>query len=223
MKNWFQKIKRRFNIPGWSEILLAILGTILCGFGCGLANYAALGMDSIGSFYDGLRNALGFEISQIGTVSYIVSFVLFVFLFFVGRKFINIGSVIYMLFYGIFANLGTTLPGKILPSDILWIRAVTGVAGLLILFFGLGIFITIDIGVDAFTGVVLWLSEITHKKMEHIKIIFDLSLAVIGILLGARIGILTIVSITGGGPCIAFFTKRFQSFYFKRKLRSLKD
>ncbi len=209
------------DLPHWSDILLAVIGTILCGFGCGLANYAALGMDAIGSFYDGLRNILGFESSQIGTVSYIVSFILFVFLFIAGRKYIHIGSIIYVLFYGIFANLGTLLMERLITSDILWLRAVIGVAGLLILFMGLGIFITIDIGVDAFTGVVLWICDVTHKKMETVKIIFDLSLALIGILLGAHIGVLTVASIAAGGPMISLFTKWFQKIYFKRKLGSM--
>ena len=209
------------DLPHWSDMLLAVTGTVLCGFGCGLANFAGMGMDAIGSFYDGLRNVLGFESSQIGTVSYIVSFILFVFLFIAGRKYIHIGSIIYVLFYGIFANLGTLLMERLITSDILWLRAVVGVAGLLILFMGLGIFITIDIGVDAFTGVVLWICDVTHKKMETVKIIFDLSLALIGILLGAHIGVLTVASIAAGGPMISLFTKWFQKIYFKRKLGSM--
>ncbi|MBR2524610.1 MAG: hypothetical protein IKE53_09285 [Clostridiales bacterium] len=211
------------DLPHWSDILFAVIGTILCGFGCGLANYAALGMDAIGSFYDGLRNILGFESSQIGTVSYIVSFILFVFLFIAGRKYIHIGSIIYVLFYGIFANLGTMLMENMITSDIIWLRAMIGVLGLLTLFFGLGIFITIDIGVDAFTGVVLWICDVTHKKMETVKILFDLTLAVSGILMGAHIGILTVISIAAGGPVISFFTKRFQKFYFRHKLGSMRS
>ena len=204
-------------------MLLAVTGTVLCGFGCGLANFAGMGMDAIGSFYDGLRNVLGFESSQIGTVSYIVSFVLFVFLFIAGRKYIHVGSIIYVLFYGIFANLGTMLMENMITSDIIWLRAMIGVLGLLTLFFGLGIFITIDIGVDAFTGVVLWICDVTHKKMETVKILFDLTLAVSGILMGAHIGILTVISIAAGGPVISFFTKRFQKFYFRHKLGSMRS
>ena len=212
-------MKERIHLPQITDILLTVLGAILCGLGCGFTNYASLGMDAIGLFDDGIRNTLSLRPDQIGTASYIVCLILSVFLWFAGRKYVSIGSVIYIVMYGAFANIGTIIWTHIGLSNSILIRAMISVLGLLTLYLGLGIYIAVDIGVDAFTGVMLWLCDITHKEMKLVKIIFDLGLAVIGALLGGTLGIVTPVSIFIGGPCISFLTKRIQKLYFKRKLK----
>ena len=212
-------MKARLALPSLSDTLLAVTGAVLCGTGSGAMNNAALGMDAIGLFYDGIRNALDLSPDQIGTASYIVCFALSLFLWFAARKYVSFGTVIYIVVYGAFANLGTMLAEMIVPPDILWARIVSAVTGFLILCVGLGIYVAIDIGVDAFTGVVLWLCDITHKELDSIKVIFDICLAVIGVILGGRIGVFSLVAILTGGPLISLMSNRFQSRYFKWKLR----
>ncbi len=211
-------MKTGFALPSLSDTLLAIAGAVLCGTGSGFMNHASLGMDAIGLFYDGIRNILALSPAQIGTASYAVCFILSVFLWFAARKYVSFGSVIYITAYGLFANLGTMLAEIIIP-DILWLRIVSGVTGYLVLCAGLAVYIAIDIGVDAFTGVILWICDLTHKELKTIKIIFDLCLTVIGVLLGGTLGVFTVVAVIIGGPVIDFLTKRFQVIYFKWKLR----
>ena len=104
----------------------------------------------------------------------------------------------------------------IYPSDSIYLKAGTGILGVLILSVGLGIYIAVDIGVDPFTGIVLLIKEITHKKLESVKIALDIITIITGILLGARIGALTVIATLTEGPLIAFFTKKVQAFYFKK-------
>lgn len=198
------------------DILLTAFAALLCGTGCGFMNYASLGMDAVGTLYDGIRAAFNLSLDSIGTVSMGLSIVLIIFLFFVKRKCISTGTFVYFLIYGVFANLSTALLEKLITSDIVYIRAGIGIAGIFILSFGLGIFIAVDIGVDPFTGIILLITDLTHKKLEVIKIVLDIITIIAGILLGARIGALTVISILAEGPLIAFFTRTFQGFYFKR-------
>ena len=216
------KNKTGFKIPSFGDIILTVIGAILCGLGCGFMNYAALGMDAIGLFYDGIRSILNLSPDQIGTASYIVCAILSVFLWFADRRYVSVGSVIYIVMYGLFANLGTVLWTKLMPDSSVVISALISASGMLILYIGLGIYIAVDIGVDAFSGVMLWLSNITHKEMKYVKIAFDFGLAVIGFLLGGTLGIVTPVTIIIGGPCISFFTKKIQAVYFRHKLKDEK-
>ncbi len=209
------------NLPTVSDIILAVLGAVLCGLGCGFINYASLGMDAIGLFYDGVRSILSLSPDKIGTASYVVSFVLSLFLWFADRKYVSFGSIIYIIMYGAFANFGTIMWEKIAPPDSVYMMAAIAILGLFTLYLGLGIYIAIDIGVDAFTGVMLWLCNVTHKEMKIVKIIFDLSLAVIGTLLGGTLGMVTPISIVIGGPCISFLEKKIQKWYFKAKLKKV--
>ena len=213
---------RKIKFPSANDVILAVIGAVLCGLGCGFINYASYGMDSIGLFYDGIRNVLKLSGDQIGTASLIVSFILSLFLWFADRKYVSFGSIIYIVMYGTFANLGSMLWEHIIKNDITFIRILISVFGLLILYIGLGIYIAIDIGVDAFTGVMLWLCNITRKDMKVVKIIFDLGLTVLGFLLGGTIGIVTPVSILIGGPCISFFTLRIQAVYFRKSIAKQK-
>lgn len=213
-------LRSRFHLPSVGDVILTVIGAILCGLGCGFINYASLGMDAIGLFYDGIRSILDLSPNQIGTASYIVCFILSVFLWFADRKYVNIGSIIYIIMYGAFANIGTVMWEKLTPGSSIYLNALISALGLLILYIGLGIYIAVDIGVDAFTGVMLWLSNITHKDMKYVKIAFDLGLAVIGFLLGGTLGIVTPVSIIIGGPCISFLTRHIQALYFKHLLKN---
>ena len=200
-------MSKKIKLPRRLDTILAISGAMLCGLGAGFANFASLGMDSVGTFYSGIRVALGFELNQMGTVSYIVSAILFIFLWFAARKYVSFGSFIFIVVYGICANLGTMSMEFLFRTDSVVIRTIIAIIGELILFLGLGIYVAIDIGVDAFTGVILW-------------IIFDLVLTVIGILLGGQLGVFTVITILAGGPCVDFFTKKVQKVYFKLLLNS---
>ena len=198
------------------DILLTAFAAILCGTGCGLMNYASLGMDAVGTLYDGIRTAFNLSLDSIGTVSMGISIILVIFLFFVKRKYVSTGTVIYFLLYGVFANLSTAALQKLITSDSVYLKAGTGIFGILTLSFGLGIYIAVDIGVDPFTGIILLIKEITHKKLESVKIALDIITIITGILLGARIGALTVIATLTEGPLIAFFTKKVQAFYFKK-------
>ena len=208
-------MSKKIKLPRRLDTILAISGAMLCGLGAGFANFASLGMDSVGTFYSGIRVALGFELNQMGTVSYIVSAILFIFLWFAARKYVSFGSIIFIVVYGVCANLGTMSMEFLFDTDSIIIRTIIAIAGELLLFLGLGIYVAIDIGVDAFTGVILWICDITHKKLETVKIIFDLALTVIGFLLGGQIGVFTVITVLAGGPLVGFFSKQVQKTYFR--------
>lgn len=204
-----------YKIPNIIDIFLTLFASILCGMGCGFVNFASLGMDAIGIFYDGIRNVLKLSPEQIGTASYVVCFILSVFLLIVARKYVSIGSVIYILMYGFFANVGTVMWEHLISGDNLIIRILVAILGFLILYIGLGIFIAVDIGVDAFTGVMLWICDITKKDMKIVKPVCDIGLTIIGAVLGGTLGAFTFISIILGGICLSAITKQFQKFYIK--------
>lgn len=202
-----------------TDITLTVIASILCGTGCGMMNVASLGMDAIGTLYDGIRTSFGLSLDSIGTVSMGINIVLIVFLLIVRRKYVSTGTLIYLLIYGILANLSTSLLQRFFDSSPVWVHAVIGVLGIAVLTLGLGIYIAVDIGVDPFTGVTLLITEITHKKLQYVKIAMDVVTMTAGILLHARIGTLTVLSVLLEGPLIAFFTKQVQLLYFRKLYR----
>ena len=187
------------------QILAALVGIFCVSVGVAFNNCAGWGNDAIGMLYDGIRVAFGMTSEQLGMASNVVNISLTVLLFLLARKYVSIGTFVYLLPYGFFVNIGTTLYPTIFASDMTLVRILGSVVGCVLLCFGVAIYIVLDIGVDPFTGIVLFLADITKKEYRIIKIIFDLTLIVIGAILGGKLGAVTLITAIAVGPTIQFF------------------
>lgn len=214
---------KRMKLPAIGDILLAMIGVAFCGIGVGFAGNAQLGLDAIGLFYDGARNMLGFSEDGLGVASFAVSAVLIVFLFIVKRKYVSFGTLIYVLFYSGCISVGNVIYHWITGGlDALWVRILFSVFGFLLLYVGLGIYVAVDIGVDAFTGMVLYLRDVTQVDLKYVKIVFDIALILMGTLMGGTLGVATFVTMLVAGPMIQCLSKRFQALYFRGKVEEEK-
>jgi hypothetical protein len=193
------------------KITLALLGILFIGIGVAFNVANQLGNDSIGLIYDGMMKALGLSTASLGMVSNLINVSLIVLLLIVGRRYINIGTLIYILPYGLFVNFGSQLY-RTLAIDSMSGRIMIGVVGCLLIYLGVAIFIAVDIGLDPFTGVVMVAKDIFHADFRKVKIIFDLTLIAIGTLLGGKIGAVTILTALTAGPAIQWLSAKMQSF-----------
>ena len=169
------------------SILAAAFGVLLVGVGVAFNNCAGFGNDPVGIVYDGIRSISGMNQAQLGMASNAVNIVLLVFLFFVGRRYVSVGTFVYLLPYGFCVDLGNFLYGLHGASEDIWVRVVFSMLGCVLLSLGVAIYITVDIGVDPFTGVVLVLRDVLKKEYRYVKIGFDLTMVILGTLLGGRL------------------------------------
>lgn len=178
----------------------------MVGVGVAFNNCAGLGNDPVGIIYDGIRHAGGMNSEQLGMASNIVNIVLMAVLFFVARRYVNIGTIVYLAPYGLCVDLGNFLYRSLVHSEGMAFRILFSVIGCLLLYIGVAIYITVDIGVDPFTGTVLWLCDLTGKEYRVIKIGFDITLIILGTLLGGKLGAVTLITAVTTGPMIQFFS-----------------
>ena len=94
-------------------------------------------------------------------------------------------------------------------ADVFLVRVIFAICGSLLICMGVALFITADIGVDPMTGVVLVLVDKTRKEYRLVKIGFDITLIIIGFLLGGKAGVVTLITGVCVGPCIQFFNQTF--------------
>lgn len=198
------------------SILAAAFGVLLVGVGVAFNNCAGFGNDPVGIVYDGIRSISGMNQAQLGMASNVVNIVLLVFLFFVGRRYVSVGTFVYLLPYGFCVDLGNFLYGLHGASEDVWVRVVFSVLGCVLLSLGVAIYITVDIGVDPFTGVVLVLRDVLKKEYRYVKIGFDLTMVILGTLLGGRLGVVTVVTALAVGPVIQFFTKILKKYFCQK-------
>lgn len=202
----------------FGKIFYALIGVLLIGIGVAFNNLAGLGNDSVGIVYDGMRNFFNLSVEQLGIVSNIVNISLVVLLLIIGRKFVRIGTVVYFVPYGLCVSFGSAIYNIFVTDNTLFFRILFATIGCLLLYFGIAIFIVVNIGVDPFTGVVLVLQEKLQKEYKIVKIGFDISLIIIGLFLGGKAGIVTLVTALTAGPCIQFFVGKLSTIENKKKI-----
>lgn len=189
------------------SVLIALIGVLLVGVGVAFNNCAGLGNDPVGIVYDGIRNVTGMGAEQLGLASNIVNLSLALLVFFTGRKYISVGTLVYFLPYGFFVELGILLYQLLAPeTGGLAVQIAFSVVGCLLLYLGVAIYITMDIGVDPFTGIVLVIRDTVKKEYRIVKIIFDITMIILGTVLGGKLGAVTIITALTAGPVIQFFS-----------------
>jgi len=188
------------------RILLAIVGILFVGTGIAFNAAASLGNDPIGILYDGLRNTLGLSPEQLGLASNIVNFALAAIVFCAGRRYINIGTFIYIVPYGTIVDLGGKLYQRLFPVQALPVQILSALLGCLLLYLGVAMFIVADIGLDPFTGTVMLIRDRTGKEYRNVKICFDAGCIIAGVVMGGKLGIITVITALAAGPTIQFFS-----------------
>lgn len=189
----------------FSGIMVALAGVFFIGVGVAFNNCAGLGNDSVGIVYDGIRTSLGISQAQLGQVSNAVNGGLLVLLLFTGRKYVSVGTLVYFVPYGMCINIGNKLYEILVKAEGPGTQIAFSAVGCFLLYLGVAMFITMDIGVDPFTGVVLLLAEKTEKEFRTVKMIFDFAMIILGWSLGGRAGMVTIITALTAGPCIQYF------------------
>lgn len=179
--------------------IICTASIVLLGVATVLAVRAMLGNDPISVLYDGL--GVSTKINM-GIAANIINCILALVVFFLDRKYIHVGTVIYALVLGSSITLGLNFYDSLnLPGDLLF-RIFIAIAGYLLAFVALGAFVAIDIGVDPWTAAALMLSKKIQKPFSRVRIIIDTSALIIGWFLGGTVGVMTLVAAIVAGPVI---------------------
>lgn len=200
------------------RILIAFIGVVMIGIGVSFNAQAALGNDPIGIVYDGIRTTMHFSSDQLGTASNIVNLVLIVIVFWMDRRYVDIGTLVYIIPYGVIVNVGAKLYHALFHVQQLPTQILAAVIGCTLLYVGVGIYIAADIGVDPFSGLVLALTDKVKKEYQTVKVTFDLICILVGFVLGGKLGAITIITALTAGPCIQFVSRKIRSIKFVQKL-----
>lgn len=200
------KQKKFFSANQLKKYVLALFGAAAAGFGMAFNSAATLGNDPVAVFYDGIRNTANLSPSQLGIATNIINYSLIVIVFLVNRKYINIGTFINTLPMGSFIDLGTLFYNSMKLPHTLPVQILTACMGCFLLYFGISVFISLEVGVDPITGVILTLQEHFQCSYKAVKITCDVITLITGALLGGKFGVVTVASAIVGGPLIELFS-----------------
>lgn len=202
-----------------TKIIFLILGLIHIGVGASLFVLSNIGSDPFNVFMQGISNH---TILTIGMANSMVSFIWFVIIFFASRKYIRLGTVFAVLILGPMTDLAMFIFSPIINSQLpLSIRVVTMLIGCNIIALGVAVVYNVNLGMVPNDIMSVMIAEKTNFQFRWVRITYDVSIVVIGSLMGGVFGVGTIVCAILTGPLIQFFmpiSKRYITMFSAEKL-----
>lgn len=192
-------LKNEKTVLWGKKVIICTLSLILLGVGCGINIAARQGADPITVFYEGFGKFLNMNV---GLAVGLLNFSLVAFVFYVNRKYINIGTVIYLFVLGNFINFGIWMYNLLHIPNVFICQLIMSLIGCLFCFIGLGGFMAVDIGIDPWTAAAVILSKKINKSFRSVKIVLDGLTLFLGWIMGGKVGVITVFCVFAGGPII---------------------
>ncbi len=182
--------------PRFSTMILLIIGLIVFGAGDAVLIAAGIGNTPWTVLAEGIAINLGWTI---GKATFLVS--VLVLLFWIPlREKPGIGTILNAIL--IAATIEVLLP--ILPTpDLLTMQLAQVIAGVVMIGIGSGLYLTANLGPGPRDGTMTGLTKVTGVSIGRVRGVIEISVLLIGWMLGGTFWIGTIIFAILIGPCVA--------------------
>lgn len=209
------------NLRLWTvRVIELLIGLTIAHLGVTLFLQADLGSDPFNVLIQGLFRFLPWPAFMThGNVHVGVSFLIILALLAVDRSYIRIGTLLCMILGGPIIDLFTIVLAPVIHSgSAMALRLLALVLGCVILAFGMTIVIKSQAGTGPNDLVAVVISDKGKKKFGTVRIIVDVSFALVGLLLGGTVGIGTVICACLVGPTAQIFMPWSEKFcdYFQK-------
>ena len=190
------------------KLIIFLLGLFIIQCGVAIFLQISIGSDPFTVLTKGISNLFNISVGN-GNLLLSVLFVLAIIFIFKEIKRINIGTVIALVFAGVFINLMNSIlsPLNLINSHIV-VKLILILLSCLLVAIGFSMENSTKLGVAPNDLFILILAEKTNIQYKWIRIFFDLTILIIGFLLcgtntlGSTLGIGTIINALIQGPMI---------------------
>ncbi len=184
------------------RIALIAAGSVIAAYGITLALYAGYGGATLAVLWQGI--SVTFHVT-IGQASYIAAALMIAFSLFYDRSQIKIGTVLYQIIYGLCVDL---FAGVHVYSRRPWVNLLLMTAGIVLFAAGTGLYASASLGRGSYEALTFSLAEKNHWPVRRVRMALDALMVLLGVLLGGRFGVCTIVTVLISGPIIQFVSSR---------------
>lgn len=184
------------------RVIMCVAGVILSGIAAGTFGFTAFGMDPFQVFAHGLW---GLTPISFGTFYVILNAVLLLFMAWFNRHMIGLGTLINLFLLGYVVEYTDKLLGAVFPSPSVALRVILMLLALILASFAASLYFVADMGVSAYDWIALTVSDRRGWAFRLVRITTDVICVVVGGLLGATVGVGTVLTASCTGPVIQFF------------------
>ena len=187
------------------RIIMCIIGVLLSGVAAGIFGFTAFGMDPFQVFAHGLWSLT--PISY-GTFYVILNGILLAFMFFFNRRMIGLGTIINLFLLGYVVEYTGVILSRVYPEPSIALRAMFMILALVLASLAASLYFVADMGVSAYDWIALTISQKKGWAFRGVRIATDFICVLTGGLLGATVGIGTVLTAFCMGPIIQFFNEK---------------
>lgn len=199
---------KKINWPRLAaQILLLLAGLTVAHLGVTLFLRSSLGSDPFNVLVQGLYRSIPWPgwMSH-GRVHLLVSLLIVLALLLIDRSYVRVGTLLCMALGGPIIDLWSIPLAPLFPEGLsLPARLPALVLGCVILAFGMTVVIRSEAGTGPNDLVAVVISDKTKKSFGAVRVIVDVSFALVGWLLGGTVGLGTLVCAGLVGPCAQLF------------------
>lgn len=191
----------------WKKIVVIVIGSMIAAYGITLALYAGFGGATLAVLWQGLSET--FHMS-IGMASFMVALGMILFVVIYDRSQIHIGTVLYQIVYSACVDLFANCH---IYSRYVWINFLIMLLGVVLFAVGTGLYASASLGRGSYEAVTFALAEKNNWQVKIVRMILDIVMVVVGVLLGGKFGICTIVTVIISGPVIQMVNVRSKQLF----------
>ena len=191
----------------WKKIVVIVIGSMIAAYGITLALYAGVGGATLAVLWQGLSET--FHMS-IGMASFMVALGMILFVVIYDRSQIHIGTVLYQIVYSACVDLFANCH---IYSRYVWVNFLIMLLGVILFAVGTGLYASASLGRGSYEAVTFALAEKNNWQVKIVRMILDIVMVVVGVLLGGKFGICTIVTVIISGPVIQLVNARSKQLF----------
>ena len=192
------------------RIWMAAAGVLLNGICIGFFKRSLFGVDPYQCFANGLANVIPL---RFGTVYMLINLIQLVVVLFLNRRYIGISTLMNLFLLGYVVEFSESTLANLFGEPGLMLRILFLAIGVVVTCFAAALYYSADLGVSTYDAIPLHIASRNPKigsrvlPFKVIRIISDLICTTIGVVLGAKAGLGTVITALFMGPLITFFRR----------------
>ena len=179
------------------------------------------GVDPYQCFANGLANVIPI---RFGTLYMLVNLIQLAIVFFLNRRYIGISTLMNLFLLGYIVEFSDATLARLFGDLQLSARILFLAIGVVVTCVAAALYYSADLGVSTYDAIPLYIASREPRlfgrtlPFKAVRVISDLICTLVGVALGARAGIGTVVTALFMGPLIAFFRRTLSDPLVRKKI-----
>ena len=214
-------IKLLSQKDGAKRMAIMFMSILLMGFAVSVFSYSGMGVDPFTALNMGLSAKLGIGF---GFLQMCVNGTVLVLVAILGKRLINVGTVVNMIGVGYVCEFFTNIYNRFLPQENpIFVKLVLMATGVFLLSLSASLYFNCNVGVSPYDALGFVMEENLKIKYKWSRVATDITCTAIAFVLGGPIGIGTVVTAFFMGPVISFCDNRISKKVLSAKYKLIKQ